>query len=266
MTTPPKLTVDDVSLVYEGRRGRALAALDHVSLVVRENELCVLVGTSGCGKSTLLRLIAGLMQPSSGSIKLDGQEIVGPSKSRGMVFQSYTLFPWLTVRENVEFGSRFRSLKSTERTEISRHFISVVGLEEFEDAYPKALSGGMRQRVAIARALANDPEVILMDEPFGALDAQTRSIMQELLLSTWEQERKTILFVTHDIDEALFLADRVLVMSARPGRIREEMDVAMPRPRDWSMLTTQSFMEGKRRIVQLIHDEAKQGALVGGSK
>lgn len=256
-----KLRAEDVTFVYRPRGSSPVVAVERVTFGVAENEFLVLVGTSGCGKSTLLRLVAGLLQPSEGRILLDGQRVDAPAPDRGMVFQSYTLFPWLTVRENVEFGSRFKDLRKEQAREISDHFIKVVGLEGFEDSYPRGLSGGMQQRVAIARALANDPAVLLMDEPFGALDAQTRSQMQDLLLQVWESERKTVVFVTHDVDEAILLADRVLVMSPRPGRIREEITVQIPRPRSAAdIFEDRLFIEAKREILDLIHPGAHRSA------
>ena len=250
------LVIDDVSMRFALRRGGEVTALEHICLEVADREFSVIVGPSGCGKSTLLRLVAGLEQPSAGTIRLDGQPITGPSRDRGMVFQSYTLFPWLTVRRNVEFGLRIAGISAAERAEIAAHFIEQVGLKGFEDAYPAQLSGGMRQRVALARALANDPKVLLMDEPFGALDSQTRALMQELLLDVWERNHKTVLFITHDIDEALFLGDRVHVMTARPGRIREEIPVDIPRPRTFDVLTSPAFTALKRSILAHIREEA----------
>ncbi|MDR5695849.1 MAG: ABC transporter ATP-binding protein [Armatimonadota bacterium] len=251
----PKLVLRDITMIYPARRGQAITAIDRLSLQVREREIVSIVGPSGCGKSTLLRLVAGLIRPTSGEILLDGRRVEGPGADRGMVFQSYTLFPWLTVQGNVEFGLRIRGVGAEERREIARRYIELVGLVGFEHAYPKELSGGMMQRVAIARVLANDPEVLLMDEPFGALDAQTRSLMQELLLQVWEKTRKTILFVTHDIDEAIFLGDRVYVMTARPGRIKEEIPVSLPRPRTLEVTTAEPFMAIKRRVLSLIREE-----------
>ncbi len=250
------LTLSHVSMRFRSRRNYEILAVDDVSFAVRDGEIAVLVGTSGCGKSTILRLAAGLLAPTSGELRLDGRVVSSPGADRGMVFQSYTLYPWLTVRRNVEFGLTIKGLPSEERARISQHYIKLVGLSGFEDVYPKELSGGMMQRVAIARALANDPEILLMDEPFGALDAQTRTIMQELLLRVWEESHKTILFVTHDIEEATFLGDRLFVMSARPGRIKEEVVVPIPRPRPLEVITTPPFMETKRRVLELIREES----------
>jgi NitT/TauT family transport system ATP-binding protein len=251
-----KLELDSVTLKFFPKSGAPVLALDDISLEVADQEFAVIVGPSGCGKSSLLRLVAGLVEPTSGEITLDGTPVTRPGKDRGMVFQSYTLFPWLTVRDNVEFGLRIGGIPAEKRKHISDHFISEVGLEGFENSYPKQLSGGMMQRVALARALANDPEILLMDEPFGALDSQTRSLMQELLLQIWEHSHKTVLFITHDIDEAILLGDRVHVMTARPGRIKERVEIDLARPRQVDVLTSPEFIAIKRRIMALIHDEA----------
>ncbi|MDQ0469554.1 NitT/TauT family transport system ATP-binding protein [Labrys wisconsinensis] len=250
---PTRLAVEAVTLRYGGRPG--VLALDDVSLTVAQNEFCVIVGPSGCGKSSLLYLAAGLQDVTSGRILLDGREVVEPGPDRGMVFQSYTLFPWLTVRANIEYGPKRRGLPAAERRDIVEHYLAEVGLVAFADHYPAQLSGGMKQRVAIARALANDPAVLLMDEPFGALDSQTRGTMQKLLLRVWERQQKTVLFVTHDIDEALVLGDRVLVMTARPGRIKAEIEVELPRPRSMAQMLEPDFIALKRRILGLLHDE-----------
>jgi NitT/TauT family transport system ATP-binding protein len=254
----PKLTIRDVSVVYRGRRGPDIVAIDRLSLDVADREIVSIVGPSGCGKSTLLRLVAGLVRPSSGDILIDGHLVADPGADRGMVFQSYTLFPWLTVQGNVEFGPRIRGKPDEYCRRVAARYIQMVGLTGFERAYPKELSGGMMQRVAIARALANDPEVLLMDEPFGALDAQTRSLMQELLLDIWQKSPKTILFVTHDIDEALFLGDRVYIMTARPGKLREEVSLRLPRPRTLEVTTSEEFVAVKRRVLATIREEAQK--------
>jgi ABC-type nitrate/sulfonate/bicarbonate transport system ATPase subunit len=251
-----RLTLDRLSMRFRTRRGESVTALQDISFEIKDREFAVLVGTSGCGKSTILRLVAGLLPPSDGRVLLDGRAVSGPGPERGMVFQSYTLFPWLTVRQNVEFGPRLRGMPPSQRGAAAARYIASVGLAGFENVYPKELSGGMMQRVAIARALANDPEVLLMDEPFGALDAQTRSLMGELLLRVWGETSKTVLFVTHDIEEALFLGDRVFVMTARPGSIREEIQVPLPRPRTVDMLTSEAFVGLKRRVMGLIREEA----------
>jgi NitT/TauT family transport system ATP-binding protein len=251
-----RLHIDDVTLRFGRQREPQVTALERISLDVADQEFAVIVGPSGCGKSSLLRLVAGLIEPTGGAITLDGTPVIGPGRDRGMVFQSYTLFPWLTVRRNVEFGLKIAGKPVEERARIARHFIHEVGLDGFEDAYPKQLSGGMMQRVALARALANDPAILLMDEPFGALDSQTRSLMQELLLELWQHSHKTVLFITHDIDEAILLGDRVHVMTARPGRIKERVEIDIARPRSVDTLTSPEFMAIKRRIMTLIHEEA----------
>jgi ABC-type nitrate/sulfonate/bicarbonate transport system ATPase subunit len=251
-----KLQIDGVTLRFTPRKGKPVTALDRISLDVEDNEFSVIVGPSGCGKSSLLRVVAGLVAPTEGEVRLSGVPIKAPGRDRGMVFQSYTLFPWLTVQKNVEFGLKIAGLSVAERGEIARSYIAQVGLEGFENAYPKQLSGGMMQRVALARALANDPEILLMDEPFGALDSQTRSLMQELLLTIWERSKKTVLFITHDIDEAILLGDHVHVMTARPGSIKERVEIDIPRPRTAVTTTSAPFIAMKRRIMDLIHDEA----------
>ncbi len=256
-----KLQIEGVGVRFTSRKGQDVTALESISLDIADRELSVIVGPSGCGKSTLLRLVAGLMRPTSGRITLDGRPVTGPSAERGMVFQSYTLFPWLTVRKNIEFGLDIRGVATAERRGIASSFIEQVGLQGFEDAWPDQLSGGMRQRVALARALANDPEILLMDEPFGALDSQTRQLMQELLLGIWERSHKTVLFITHDIDEAILLADRLYVMTARPGRIKRALDVPLARPRSLDALTSPEFMALKREVLGLMHAEAVQAAL-----
>jgi len=257
MTTfAAKLTIKDVTVTFQRRRGGSVVAVDRLDLVVRDKEFVCIVGPSGCGKSTLLRVIAGLTRPSSGDVVLNGARVGGPGADRGMVFQSYTLFPWLTVQGNVEFGPRLSRHPPELCARIARRYIDLVGLSGFEHAYPKELSGGMMQRAAIARALANDPEILLMDEPFGALDAQTRTLMQELLLSVWEQTHKTVLFVTHDIGEAVLLADRVYVMTARPGRIKREVHVSLPRPRTVDVLDSEEFLHLRREVHQAIREES----------
>jgi NitT/TauT family transport system ATP-binding protein len=237
-------------------------ALQATDLAVQENDFITILGPSGCGKSTLLRMVAGLDTPTSGSIELDGRAVAGPGADRGMVFQSYTLFPWLTVLQNVCFGLREKGLPVAEQHAIAYPFIQKVGLKGFENHFPKQLSGGMQQRTALARALANDPRILLMDEPFGALDHQTRELMQELLLGIWEEERKTVLFVTHDIDEAIFMANRVVVMSARPGRIKCDIPVELPHPRHYAMKTTPAFSELKARLTEEIRIEVQRAAQV----
>ncbi len=254
--TDAKLIIHDLSVVFRRRRGGEVVAVDALSLTVHDKEFVCIVGPSGCGKSTLLRVIAGLSRPQTGEVTLDGERVTAPGADRGMVFQSYTLFPWLTVQGNVEFGPRLSGRSPEECAQVAHRYIDLVGLAGFEHAYPKELSGGMQQRAAIARSLANDPEILLMDEPFGALDAQTRSLMQELLLRVWEQTHKTVLFVTHDIEEAILLADRIYVMTARPGRIKHEVRVPLPRPRTVAVLDSDGFIRLRREIYQSIREES----------
>jgi ABC-type nitrate/sulfonate/bicarbonate transport system ATPase subunit len=238
-----RLAIRGVGKVFPGVRRDAppTQALQPVSLDIADNDFIAVLGPSGCGKSTLLRLVAGLEEPSSGEILLDDAPIRGPGADRGVVFQSYTLFPWLTVRENICFGLREKRAPRSEQRETSDRFIVRMGLRGFEDHYPKQLSGGMQQRVAIARALANDPKILLM---------------QELLLGIWEQARKTVLFVTHDIDEAIFMANRVVVFSARPGRIKAEVLTELPHPRPYTIKTSPEFMALKARLTEEIRIEA----------
>ncbi len=244
------ITVRDVTLRYGGKQ--PVLALDRLSLDVRPNEFAVIVGPSGCGKSSLLYLIAGLEDRTSGSISVDGAEVQGPGADRGMVFQSYTLFPWLTVAENVAYGPKRRGVNDP--AAVTR-YLEEVGLGGFAGHYPSQLSGGMKQRVAIARALANDPAVLLMDEPFGALDSQTRHAMQRLLLRVWDHSKKTVLFVTHDIEEAILLADRVFVMSGRPGQIRKVLTVDFARPRHEDLVLDPAFIAMKREIMGLLKQD-----------
>lgn len=254
----PRLQVDKVSLRYKKPDGGTFTALEEVSFEVPDQQFAVLVGPSGCGKSSLLYLTAGLAEPTSGEIHVGGQQVQGPGADRGMVFQSYTLFPWLTVRQNVEFGLKRRGMPAARRKEIVDYYVNEVGLAGFADNYAKQLSGGMMQRVAIARALANDPQILLMDEPFGALDSQTRLQMQQLLLRVWGNSKKTVLFVTHDIDEAILLGDRVYVMGAKPGRIKQILDVPIERPRSLDMVMERSFIDMKRQIFGLLHDDLEE--------
>jgi NitT/TauT family transport system ATP-binding protein len=253
-----RLKVDNVSLRYQSPKGDTFTALDHVSFEVPDEQFAVIVGPSGCGKSSLLYLTAGLNEPTEGEIYVGGQKVEGPGADRGMVFQGYTLFPWLTVRQNIEFGLKRRKLPASEIRTIVEFYLNEVGLAKFAEHYPKQLSGGMMQRVAIARALANDPQILLMDEPFGALDSQTRLQMQQLLLQVWGNSKKTVVFVTHDIDEAILLADRIYVMGARPGRIKEILDVPIERPRTLDVVMEPEFIRMKRHILGLLHDDMEE--------
>ncbi|MFB6091367.1 MAG: ABC transporter ATP-binding protein [Halobellus sp.] len=245
---PPKVVVDGVGKVYESERQR-VEALSDVNFTVSDGEFVCLVGPSGCGKTTLFRTIAGLEATTSGEIRLDGEPVTGPGTDRGMVFQEYGLFPWRTVRGNVAFGLEEQGVGEAERARRVDAMLDLVGLSDFADAYPKELSGGMKQRVGIARALAVDPEILLADEPFGSVDAQTRDMLHEELLRIWSETEKTVLFVTHDVEEAVKLSDRVVVMAADPGRVREVVPVDLDRPRE---RTDPAFGEYVERIRDLI--------------
>ena len=251
---PVVLDVRDLSRTFRGPEGSDVLALDRVSFRVFRRELMCVIGPSGCGKSTLGRIIAGLDAPSSGEMLLDGETIRGPGSDRGMVFQGYTLFPWLTVRRNIMFGPEVSRKISASLAEIeAQQWIDLVGLTRFADSYPHQLSGGMKQRVAIARALANRPRILVMDEPFGALDALTRAQMQAYLLQIWRNVDVTIVFITHDLDEAVYLADRVLVLDAHPGRVRETIEVPVPRPRSREQFESPAFQSTRRHLEELIH-------------
>jgi NitT/TauT family transport system ATP-binding protein len=249
-----KIRVDRLSKTYRAPGGEPVAAVREASFIVRAGEFLVILGPSGCGKSTMLRILAGLEQPTTGSVYVNALRVDGPGADRGMVFQSYTSFPWLTVEANIEFGLQLRGVAASERRAIVDHYLHATGLAAFHDKYPRDLSGGMKQRVALARTMANEPDVLLMDEPFGALDAETRWRMQELLLHVWSQTRVTIVFVTHDIEEALFLGDRIYVSTARPGRLRKEIEVPLPRPRTFSTKMAPEFSRLEMEIASLIRD------------
>ena len=251
---------------YRIEDGEVLAVAD-VSVEIKEGEFACLLGPSGCGKSTLLRIVGGLIPATSGTVEIRGQQVRGPGPDRAFVFQDYALFPWMTVQDNVEFGLAARGVERERRRQISADLLKVMGLAEFVEKYPHHLSGGMKQRVSIARALAVDPQVLLMDEPFGALDAQTRFVMQQELLRIWSLYKKTVIFVTHSIDEGLYLADRVLVMTARPGTVKEELKIALPRPRDIGSL---EFGQLRKQAMDLLSSEVArtlrlegQGAITG---
>jgi NitT/TauT family transport system ATP-binding protein len=259
------LAIEGVSRIFAGVRGGApTEALQPTTLTVADNDFITILGPSGCGKSTLLRIVAGLDQPTAGRVLLDGAPVRDPGADRGMVFQTYTLFPWLTVRQNICFGLREKGTSVARQDEIAGHYVAEVGLAGFEHHYPKMLSGGMQQRTAIARALANEPKILLLDEPFGALDHQTRGLMQELLLGIWEAERKTVLFVTHDIEEAIFMANRVVVMTARPGRVKADVPVPLPHPRHYTLKTTPAFSDLKARLTEEIRSEVLKVAVQTG--
>jgi NitT/TauT family transport system ATP-binding protein len=257
--------------VQFGVKGAVVQAVKDVSLNVQPSEFVSLIGPSGCGKSTILSIVAGFLNPSSGEALLDGVPITKPGSERGVVFQQYSLFPWLSVRDNVEFGLRMAGVAKSKREQNARTLLGLAGLLAFENHYPDQLSGGMKQRIGIVRALATSPQVLLMDEPFGALDTQTRVVMQEILTNMWQQFRISVLFITHDIDEAIFLSDRIYVMTARPGRIKAEITVPLPRPRTAAMIETPEFVALVHRLKGLIRAESiaamgselKSGGLTG---
>jgi NitT/TauT family transport system ATP-binding protein len=249
------IEVTHFALQY-GRGAAAMTAVSDLSLHVAPGEFVSLIGPSGCGKSTVLNAVAGFIAPSQGRITVDGKPVTGPSAELGMVFQQYSLFPWKTVRKNVEFGLKMKGMAAAERTRTARALLDMAGLLKFEDHYPDQLSGGMKQRVGIVRALAPGPRVLLLDEPFGALDAQTRLIMQQILTNMWQRLRISVLFVTHDIDEALFLSDRVYVMTARPGAIKAEIAVPLDRPRHAEVTLTPEFARLRRAVHGLIREES----------
>ncbi len=245
------VTIKDVAKTFTKEDGTATPALKGVTLEIRDKEFVCLVGPSGCGKTTLLRIIAGLETTTTGSVTIDGNAVTGPDPKRGMVFQEYSLFPWRRVIDNIAFGLEMKGVSREERRQTAEYYLKMVGLSRFRDAYPFELSGGMRQRVAIARALANEPDVLLMDEPFGALDAQTRNRMQKELLCLWKKTEKTIVFVTHSVDEAVYLSDRIIVLSPRPGSVQEIITIPWPRPRD---RTSADFAEVRRRVLEMINE------------
>jgi NitT/TauT family transport system ATP-binding protein len=255
MSDPAQIVVEAVSHYYRPPTGRAVLALENISLEVREREFLALLGPSGCGKSTLLYLIGGFLPTETGTIRVDGKPVAGPGPDRGIVFQNFALFPWKTVRKNVLYGLERQGMAAAERAARAQAFIDMVGLTGFEESYPAQLSGGMKQRAAIARTLAFDPRTLLMDEPFGALDAQTRSLMQSELLAIWEKTRKTVIFVTHDVQEAVFLAERVAVMTARPGRIKTIVDTRFDR-NDPDLHRTKPFIDKVDEVWSLVRDEA----------
>lgn len=253
-TAQPRMKIDGVGKIF-GSGPDAIEAIRRIDLEIHENEFVSIVGTSGCGKSTLLNMVGGLDEPTAGEILIDGSPVEGPGRNRGFVFQSYSLFEWMTVQNNIRFALEKSDLSKPEKDELVFHYVQAVGLSGFENAYPKQLSGGMKQRVAIARSLVYKPSILLMDEPFGALDAQTRGMMQELLLSVWEDHKVTVLFVTHDIDEAIFLADRVVVLGSRPGLVKRELSIDLERPRSFEIVTEVDFSKYKREILTDIREE-----------
>jgi NitT/TauT family transport system ATP-binding protein len=251
------LKIKNLSKVFRSGK-RSVTALDDINVVTHRREFLCVVGPSGCGKSTLVRILAGLEEHTSGSVLLQGKPVTEPGSDRGMVFQGYTLFPWLTVKKNVMFGLEVNGRSKFEAERQALQWLALIGLEKFAKAYPHQLSGGMKQRVAIVRALANEPRILLMDEPFGALDAQTRCRMQAHLLEIWRKIDITIVFITHDLDEAIFLADRILVLSAHPGKVEELIEVPVPRPRGTSQLIFPQFLATKARLEELIYHPASE--------
>jgi len=259
-----EVVVDNISVIYDSRE--KIVAIQNFFLKVERGEFICLLGISGCGKSTILNTIAGFIKPTFGTILVDNVEVKEPNPSRGMVFQQHTLFPWLTVLGNIQFGPLSRGIAKNESYEIAMNYIKLIGLEQYTFLYPNELSGGMQQRVGLARVLANQPSLLLMDEPFGSLDAQTRIEMQELLLDIWADSGTTVIFVTHDIEEATLLSDRLVVLSARPGTVKEEIKVPLPRPRTYEKLSNVEFLDIKRRAFQLIREEKLKNALCSTSK
>ena len=249
------IAIAGVDVVF-GADAAAVVAVENVSLDVRPGEFVSLIGPSGCGKSTLLNIVAGFVRPTAGTVRMDGAAIGGPGSDRGVVFQQYSLFPWLSVRRNVEFGLKMAGVARAKRETSARTLLGLAGLLAFENHYPDQLSGGMKQRVGIVRALATSPQVLLMDEPFGALDAQTRVVMQEILTNMWQKFRISVLFVTHDIEESIFLSDRIYVMTARPGRIKAEVTVPLERPRTPEMTSSSTFLELVQLLRGLIREES----------
>lgn len=248
------IDIDELTKIYDPE-GEGVVAVEDMQLHVGAEEFVALLGPSGCGKSTVLNCVAGYLEPTEGEVLVDGDPVTGPDPKRGVVFQENRLFPWKTVQENVEFGPRMRDDIQQGR---AGDILAEMGLEGFEDAYPSGLSGGMQQRAELARLLANDPDIMLMDEPFSALDALTKEIMQEKLLEVWERDNRTVLFITHDVEEAILLADKVVVMTARPGQVKDVLDVDLGRPRDSEVVTTDRFTELRERALSVIREEARR--------
>jgi len=263
-TNRAQMEVQNLTVVF-GAKDDEVVAVQNLSFTVSSGEFLCLLGTSGCGKSTILNALGGFISPNKGEVLLDGSRIHSPGPDRGMVFQQHALFPWKTVRKNVEFGLKIKGIPADEKQRIAQQYIDLVGLTGFEKRYPAELSGGMEQRVGLARTLAIDPLVLLMDEPFGSLDAQTRMMMQELLLRIWDESDKTVIFVTHDVEEAVLLADRILVLTARPACVKEEIRVGIERPRSYEVVTSPAFTRIKQRALELIREESAKLTSVSAS-
>ena len=251
-----KILAEHIDKIYTSGK-KSTKAIEDASIDILDNDFVCIVGPSGCGKSTLLRMLAGLDFPTSGNIIVNDRKVTGPGPDRGMVFQTYTLFPWMSVEDNIKFGLKLKNMPKDKQEEIAKRYLKIIGLEKFAKSYPKELSGGMKQRVAIARALANQPEVLLMDEPFGALDPHTKSMMQLLMREIWEKEHPTVVFITHDIDEAVFLANKIYVMSARPGKIMKEVNVYLPHKRTLELKDSTEFIKIRKDINSLLYSSNK---------
>lgn len=251
-----KILAEHIDKIYTSGK-KSTKAIEDASIDIQDNDFVCIVGPSGCGKSTLLRMLAGLDFPTNGNIIVNDRKVTGPGPDRGMVFQTYTLFPWMSVEDNIKFGLKLKKMPKDKQEEIANRYLKIIGLEKFAKSYPKELSGGMKQRVAIARALANQPEVLLMDEPFGALDPHTKSMMQLLMREIWEKEHPTVVFITHDIDEAVFLANKIYVMSARPGRIMKEVNVYLPHKRTLELKDSTEFIKIRKDINSLLYSSNK---------
>ena len=254
-----KISFRNVAKVF-GAGANAFTAIQNLTFDIDDGEIVTVVGPSGCGKSTAMNMVAGLMSQSSGEVLVDGKPVSRPGPDRGVIFQQYALFPWMTVRENVEFGLKLQKLGKVERRERAMHYLGLVGLADFADSYPKTLSGGMKQRCAIARAYAVNPTVLLMDEPFGALDALTRVKLQNQLLETWSKDKRTVMFITHDVDEAVYIAHRVIVLAANPGRLQEIIDVDLPFPRDDEVRLSPEFAEIRNRVWRAVYHRDTEAA------
>ena len=251
-----KILAEHIDKIYTSGK-KSTKAIEDASIDIQDNDFVCIVGPSGCGKSTLLRMLAGLDFPTSGNIIVNDRKVTGPGPDRGMVFQTYTLFPWMSVEDNIKFGLKLKNMPKDKQEEIAKRYLKIIGLEKFAKSYPKELSGGMKQRVAKARALANQPEVLLMDEPFGALDPHTKSMMQLLMREIWEKEHPTVVFITHDIDEAVFLANKIYVMSARPGKIMKEVNVYLPHKRTLELKDSTEFIKIRKDINSLLYSSNK---------